>query len=438
MSRLRVAAVVLASLAAPVRGSAAEEPALYVKCGRLFDGASEALRDGVALVVRGGTIAELGPGLPVPAGATVLDLSRLTVVPGFIDAHTHVALHPGDYDGQVLRETPEMRTIHATLSARATLEAGVTTVRDLGNEGAGFADIAVRDAAAKGLIPGPRILAAIQPVTATGGYGLVGYSPYAKLPPIAYEADGPTGVRVQVRRLVREGADVIKVYMESYEKRQTDSDVLSGTRIYTDEELQAIVEEAHGSGVKVAAHTYYDESALRAVAAGVDSIEHGLYVQEATFRRMAEKGIAYVPTLLVYELWRDGKIFTGSSPVTLEKVRRTVDRHADAFRAALRTPVKVVMGSDTFERPGTNTHEIVAMVRTGMTPLEALRSATSRAAELLGLEGRVGVLRQGAAADLVALEGDPLRDIQAVTKPVVVMKAGKVALDRRPTAASRP
>jgi imidazolonepropionase-like amidohydrolase len=409
----------------------AGEPVTYVKCGRLFDGTSGTLREGVGVVVRDGIIADVGPELAVPAGATVLDLGRFTVAPGLIDAHTHVALHPGDYDGQILRETPEMRAIHATISARATLESGITTIRDLGNEGAGFADVAVRDAVAKGLVPGPRILAAIQPVTATGSYGLVGYSPYLKLPPIAYEADGPAGVRVQVRRLVREGADVIKVYMESYEKKQAESDVLSGARTYTDEELRALVDEAHASGVKVAAHTYTDDSARRAVEAGVDSIEHGLYVGESTFRRMAERKVAYVPTLLVYELWRDGRIFAGSSPVTLDKVRRTVDLHAEAFRAALRTPVSVVMGSDTFELPGTNAQEIVAMVRTGMSPVEALRSATSRAAELLGLGGRVGVVRQGAVADLVAFAGDPLTEIETVTRPVLVMKGGKIAVDRR-------
>ena len=230
---------------------------------------------------------------------------------------------------------------------------------------------------------------------------------------------------------MREGADVVKVYMESYEKRQAESDVLSGARTYSDEELRALVDEAHASGVKVAAHTYTDESAQKAVAAGVDSIEHGLYVSEATFRKMAERNVAYVPTLLVYELWRDGKIFAGSSPVTLEKVRKTVDLHAEAFRAALRTPVSVVMGSDTFELPGTNAQEIVAMVRTGMSPVEALRSATSRAAVLLGLEGRVGVVRKGAAADLAAFAGDPLQDITAVTRATLVMKGGNVAVDRR-------
>jgi imidazolonepropionase-like amidohydrolase len=431
MDRFHALVLVASMVATPSAVGAAEESVTYVKCGRLFDGAGDALREGMVVVVRGGTIADVGPGLAIPEGATVVDLGRFTVVPGLIDAHTHIALHPGDYDRQILRETPELRAIHATVSARTTLEAGITTIRDLGNEGAGFADLAVRDAVASGLVPGPRILAAIQPVTATGAYGLVGYSPYLKLPPISYEADGPVAVRRQVRALVREGADVVKVYMESYAKRQAESDVLSGARTYSDEELHALVDEAHASGIKVAAHTYTDESARRAVAAGVDSIEHGLYVSEDTFRRMAERKIAYVPTLLVYELWRDGKIFAGSSPVTLGKVRKTVDLHAESFRAALRTPVSVVMGSDTFELPGTNAQEIVAMVRTGMTPVEALKSSTSRAAELLGLAGRVGVIRKGAAADLVALAGDPLAGIETVTRPVLVMKGGAIAVDRR-------
>jgi imidazolonepropionase-like amidohydrolase len=409
----------------------AEDAATYLKCGRLFDGSSAALADDVGVLVRGGTIVDVGPGLPVPAGATLVDLSRYTVLPGLIDAHSHVVLHPGGYEDQILRETPELRAIHATVSARIVLESGITTVRDLGNEGAGLADVALRDAIAKGIVPGPRILAAIQPVTATGAYGIVGFSPFAKLPRIAYEADGPTDVRRQVRVLVREGADVIKVYMESFEKRQAESDVLSGARTYSDEELHALVEEAHAAGLKVAAHTYSDENGRRAVDAGVDSIEHGLYLTEATFRKMAEKGVAYVPTLLVYELWRDGKIFPGSSAETLRKLKNTVEKHDAAFRAALRTPVKIVMGSDTFELPGTNSQELVAMVRAGMTPLEALRSATSRSADLLGLPGRIGVVRKGAAADFVAISGDPLADIAAVTRPAVVIKDGKLALDKR-------
>jgi imidazolonepropionase-like amidohydrolase len=416
-------------VAALAPAALAQEPPLYLKCGRVFDGRS--FRDGLAVVVRGGTLADVAAGIPAPEGATVLDLTGLTVLPGLIDAHTHIALHPGSYDDQILRETPELRAIHATVSARATLQAGITTIRDLGNEGAGFADVALRDAIARGVVPGPRILAAIQPVSASGSYGLVGFSPYLKLPPIAYEADGPAEVRRRVRDLVHHGADVVKIYMESFEKRAVRSDVLSGARTYSDEELRAVVDEAHAAGLKVAAHTYSDENARRAVEAGVDSIEHGLYLSKATFRGMAERGVAYVPTLLVYELWRDGTIFPTSSAETRAKLGRTVEEHAAAFRRALKTPVRIVMGSDTFEKPGSNAQEIVAMVRNGMSPLEALRSSTSRAAELLGLGGGIGVIEKGGAADLVALAGDPLADIAAVTRPVLVIKDGKIVLDKR-------
>jgi imidazolonepropionase-like amidohydrolase len=422
------AGVALLSLVAGL-AAAAEAPSLHLECGRVFDGTS--VRDGLVVVVRDGKLADVGVGIPPAEGATVVDLTGLTLLPGLIDAHTHIALHPGSYDDQILRETPELRAIHATVGARATLEAGITTIRDLGNEGAGFADVALRDAIAKGVVPGPRILAAIQPVSASGSYGLVGFSPYLKLPPIAYEADGPAEVRRRVRDLVHHGADVLKVYMESYEKRATRSDVLSGARTYSDEELRAAVDEAHAAGLRVAAHTYSDENARRAVEAGVDSIEHGLYLSEATFRRMAERGVAYVPTLLVYELWRDGVIFPASSPETRAKLGRTVEEHTAAFRRALKTPVRVVMGSDTFEKPGSNSQEIAAMVRNGMSPLEALRSSTARAAELLGLGRTVGVIEKGAAADLVAVAGDPLADISAVTRPVVVIKDGRIVLDRR-------
>jgi imidazolonepropionase-like amidohydrolase len=421
-------AAAVGALAAPARG---EEPLSLLRCGRIYDGVSAELGQNVDILVRGGTIAAVGPGLAVPEGATVADLRAFTVVPGLIDAHTHIALHPGGYEEQILHETPELRAIHATVNARATLEAGITTIRDLGNEGAGFADIALRDAIAQGVVPGPRVLAAIQPVSASGSYGLVGFSPYLKLPTIAYEADGPTDVRRRVRELIHQGADVVKVYMESYEKRQAQSDVLSGARVYSDEEMRALVEEAHAAGVKVAAHTYADESARRGVEAGVDSIEHGLYLSEETFRTMARRKVAYVPTLLVYELWRDGKIFPTSSAETRAKLARTVDEHAASFRRALTTPVSIVMGSDTFELPGSNPQEIVVMVRTGMSPVDAMRASTSRAAELLGLGGSLGVIRPSAAADLVALPGDPLADISVVTHPMLVMKGGKIAVDRR-------
>ena len=406
-----------------------QEGYTYLRAGRLFDGRSESLREGVGVVVRGGKIVSVGERLPVPPGAAVIDLGGLTLMPGLVDAHTHVVLHAGDYDAQILRETPEYRAIVATNAARLTLEAGVTTVRDLGNEGAGFADVALRDAVARGVVPGPRILAAIQPVTPTGAYRLVGYSPYVQTPPIAYAADGPAEVRRQVRRLVEQGADVIKLYMESYEKRQLSSELLTGALNYSADELKAAVEEAHKAGVKVAAHTYSDAAARTAVDAGADSIEHGLYLREETFRLMAEKGVYYVPTLLVYELWRDGKIFGGVSPENKVKLTNTVREHTESFKRALAAGVKIAFGTDTFELPGTNAQELELMVRYGMRPAAALRSATSESAALLGLGDVTGAVEPGKAADLIAVEGDPLADVRAVQRVSFVMKEGRVYLN---------
>jgi imidazolonepropionase-like amidohydrolase len=411
--------------------SYAQEDYTYIKVRRLFDGRSDAVRENAAVIIRGGKIERVGANLPAPRGAVVYDLGDVTLMPGLIDAHTHVVLHAGDYDSQILRETPEYRAIVATNAARLTLEAGVTTIRDLGNEGAGFADIALRDAVAKGVVPGPRILAAIQPVTPTGAYRLVGYSPYTQTPPISYAADGPAEVRKQVRRLIEQGADVIKLYMESYEKRQLSADRLTGALNYSPDELKAAVEEAHKAGLKVAAHTYSDEAARMAVEAGADSIEHGLYIREETFRLMARKGVYYVPTLLVYELWRDGKIFGGISPENKVKLTNTVSEHTESYRRALAAGVKIAFGTDTFELPGTNARELELMVRYGMRPADALRSATSVSATLLGLSELTGAVEPGKSADLIAVEGDPLADISAVRRVSFVMKEGKVFVNGR-------
>lgn len=423
--RVALLAAVLFLVTGPVR---AQEATTYLRAARLFDGRSASLLEDAAVVVRGGAIVAAGAGLPVPEGAEVVDLGDRTLMPGLIDAHTHIVLHAGDYDDQILRETPEYRAIYGAVNARLTLEAGVTTIRDLGNEGAGFADIALRDAIADGLVPGPRILAAIQPVTSTGSYRLVGYSPYHAWPALSYPADGPAEVRRQVRRLIEQGADVVKIYLESFEKRQLSADSLTGALNYSQEELNVLVEEAHRAGARVAAHVYSDEGAHMAIEAGVDSIEHGLYLREETFRRMAEHGIYYVPTLLVYEMWRDGEIFGGISEENRVKLTNTVEKHTATFQRALATPVPIVFGTDTFEKPGTNARELELMVRYGMPPLDALRAATSTAAALLGLEREIGTIEPGKRADLIAVEGNPLDDIRTVQHVSFVMKDGDVVV----------
>jgi imidazolonepropionase-like amidohydrolase len=401
---------------------------IYVKAEKMFDGTSQTLRQNVAILVRGKMIVEIGERLKPPPGARVYDLKGMTVMPGMIDAHTHIILHAGDYDQQILRETPEFRAIYAVTSARKTLEAGITTIRDVGNEGAGLADIALRDAIAQGLVPGPRILAAIQPVTARGSYQLVGYNPYAVLPSLSYEADGVAQIRSQVRHLIKLGADVIKAYIESAEKRAPTADSLTGTLIYSPEELKALVEEAHRGGLKVAAHLYSDTAARLAIDAGVNSIEHGLYLRQETFDLMAQKGIYYVPTLMVYELWRDGGVFGPVTPEVKAELDRTIARHTESFQRALKSHVKIVFGTDTFGIPGSNARELVVMVSHGMKPVDALRAATSVSAELLGINDRVGTLEPGKRADIIAVSGDPTTDINAVEHVGFVMKEGKVYL----------
>lgn len=430
MLGLILSAFVALAAAAPAEAAPPDTPDTYVKAGRFFDGKGP-LRVNVVLVIHDGKIARTGADIAIPPDAPVIDLSDRTVLPGLIDAHTHLALHAGDYDGQILRETPEFRALWASVNARKTLESGVTTVRDLGNEGSGFADIALRDAIAQGLIPGPRIVAAIRPITSTGAYGLVGYSPYLETPPLSSSADGVGEARKEVRRLLSQGADVIKIYMESYEKKQLRDDQLTGAMNYSREELAAIVEEAHRAHVKVAAHTYSDEAARLAIDVGVDSIEHGLYLKEDTFRLMAQHGIVYVPTLLVYEMWRDGEIFAPVSDAKRLQLANTVREHTLSFQRALKTPVRIAFGSDTFEKPGSNPRELELMVKYGMSPLDALRAGTATPADLLGLSDVVGTLEPSKSADLIAVEGDPTLDMAALRRIVLVMKAGAVYV-RRP------
>jgi imidazolonepropionase-like amidohydrolase len=404
----------------------AQAPTTYVRAEKMFDGKSQALRQNVLILVRGTKIVEVGEGLKPPPGANVIDLKGMTVMPGLIDAHTHIALHPGDPEQETLRETPEFRAIYSTLSARKTLEAGITTIRDVGNEGAALVDVALRDAIAQGLVPGPRILTSIQPVAATGSYQLIGYNPYITLPSSSYEADGESEIRKQVRHLVKLGADLIKVYIESAEKKQTSTDSLTGTLTYSPEELEAVVDEARRAGLKVAAHVYCDSAARLAIDAGVNSIEHGLYISQGTFDLMAEKGVYYVPTLMVYELWRDGIVFGQVTPEVKAKLDRTIVRHTETFKRALKSRVKIVFGTDTFSLPGTNAKELEVMVSHGMNPVDALRSATSVSAELLGIQGITGTLEPGKLADVVAVSGDPTTDISAVEHVTFVMKEGKI------------
>jgi imidazolonepropionase-like amidohydrolase len=411
--------------------STAHAQTTYIKAARMFDGRSERVVPNAVIVVEGSKIKAIGAGIAIPAGANVIDLGDRTALPGLIDAHTHIVLHQGNYEEQVLRESPEFRAITATVMARTTLEAGFTTIRDLGNEGAGVADLAVRDAIAQGWVPGPRILASIEPLVTTGAYRIGRLSPNTTPPSIATEANGPFPLRAAVRDLVTRGADLIKVYLDSGRKR-TSSD-LRAAPTYSQPEVNAIVEEAHAAGLKVAGHALTDAAAKMGVIAGVDSIEHGIDVSEETFRAMAEKGIYWVPTLVVYEMWAEDPelIGEGATP-TKARLEKTVAQHSESFKRALKTPVKIALGTDTFAKPGTNAQELASMVRLGMTPLDALRSATSGAATLLGVDGITGTLEPGKSADIIAVAGNPLNDVMTLQHVSFVMKDGKVYLGLRP------
>ncbi len=395
---------------------------------RVWTGEGEAHK-GWAVLVADGRIQAAGPAaqLSVPADAERIALPGKTLIPGLIDLHSHVLLHPYNetsWDDQVMKESVEYRTILATRHAAATLQAGFTTLRDLGSEGALYADVAVKKAIEDGVIPGPRLYVATLALAASHSYGPAARSfrPDMELPQGAQEVTGVDAVIKAVREQSSHGADWIKVYADY----RTGPDG-SSNATFTQEELNALVQAAHTSGRRVAAHAGTDEGMRRATLAGVDTIEHGSGGTEATFRLMAERKVAFLPTLTASEAMSEyfQKHVRGAAPTP------AMQAAARAFQLARRAGVVIGNGSDVgVFAHGTNARELEWLVRLGMTPVEALRAATTVAAAILGKDGELGAIRPGMPADLVALEGDPTADIAAVRRPVLVMKGG--VLYRRP------
>jgi len=377
--------------------------------------------EGHAVLVRDGRIEAVGPeeelrGLSYEWRR---DLDGHYLVPGLIDLHTHLLLHPYDetpWNDQVLKESLELRTIRGVVAARETLLSGFTTIRDLGTEGAAFADVALRDAIEQGLIEGPRVLASTRAIVATGCYGPSGFDPRWEVPKGAEEADGVDGVRVAVRHQIAAGADWIKVYAD-YRRRPGDP----STPTFSLEELRAIVDEATSAGLPVAAHASTDEAIRRAVEAGALTIEHGTDVSLATLRLMKERGVALVPTLAASEAIARYAGWDGSDP---EPDR--VARSRAMFGRALESGVTIGCGGDTgVFAHGDNARELELMVAYGMSPADALRSATVVAARILR-RSDLGRIAPGAAADLVAFDADPLADVSPLRRPVLVLRAGRV------------
>jgi len=428
--RLMVIFCLATALPAQKKSSA---PALFpftvIRAGTLIDGKSDAPRRDQVIVIRGNRIDGVSDAAAakIPAGATVIDLSHSTVLPGLIDSHTHIFLQgedpaQGGYDINILKYPLAFRAARATVSVRRALEQGFTTLRDVETEGAGYGDVGIKMAIEEGYIPGPRLFVSTRAISSTGGYMLEDYAPELDMPKGAQLIDGPVEARKAAREQLDHGADWIKVYMTHRSWVGKDGELVSQPTL-TVEELHAIVDETHSWGKKVACHAYGGIGLHRALDGGCDSIEHGLDLDDAAIAQMLRQGTWLCPTLSAYyHDWAPADTPQG------QRDRKRVAAHEISFPKALHAGVKIVFGTDmggiSWDEP--IAQEFPRMVELGMSPMEAIKSATSRPAEMLDMQGQIGVIAPGAYADIVAVTGDPLRDIKVLQSVQFVMKDGKV------------
>ena len=419
--------LVLLSCAPLAAQSTQSQPAprahvIVLHAARLLDVESGRIIAPGEILVSGDAIAEVGASVTRPSGAEIINLGDTTLLPGLIDAHVHLFLHPGAEDLQTVQESVPQRTIIATLAARDDLMAGFTAERDMGTEGAGPADTAVRNAINQGQIPGPRLRISGNAVNILGGHeDAIGYNPEQHVLPNATYANNAVELVNVIREQFKEGADFIKIY-------ETGADRVVNGRLstpfqYTEEELAAAVQEAARTGNRVAVHATGEPGTLFAARAGVESIDHAYQLSDETMRILREKQIFAVPTFTISEYFADH----AATPEAAARERQLVDLHAREFKKQLAAGVPIAMGSDVGPFPhGTQAREFVLMVKFGMSPLAAIQAGTVNAAKLLGWQDKIGVLKPGFAADIVAVPGNPLDDITALQNVSFVMKNGVI------------
>ena len=414
------------AMAAPIAGAADLPAATYVHAGKLLDVRSGKMLSDQLIVIRGDRIERVvaNGGVQIPPGAATVDLTHATVLPGLIDCHTHIMLTDTDnshYDDILLKQSWQYRTILATLNVKRDLEAGFTSMRDVETEGAMYSDVDVRNAINQGLIPGPRLKVATRGISTTGGYGLEGYSPEVTVPVGVETIDSPSEARKAVREQFNYGADLIKIYGTDRYSFLPDGKEVS-VADFSLEEVQAIVDEAHLKGLKVACHAYDGPGLHYCIDAGVASIEHGIQLDDEAIRKMVAKGIYLVPTLYVYCC----ALEKGDLAMSGGKTSRLAI-HEVSFKKALAAGVKIAFGTDAGSFPhGTQAIEFEWMTRYGMSPLQAIQAATISAADLMGWGDQVGAIEPGKFADVIAVDENPLDDIKLLEHVRFVMKGGNV------------
>jgi imidazolonepropionase-like amidohydrolase len=402
---------------------------IVLRAHRLIDGNSNDIRRDPEIVIVADRITDVYTqgSRATPSGAQIIDLGSATILPGLIDTHTHIFLQgedpaAGGYDVQLLKFPASYRVARALVAARRALEQGFTTIRDMETEGAGYGDVGIKRAVNEGIVPGPRMFVSTISISSTGGYSLDNYAPEITVPKGSQLIDGPVEARKAAREQLDKGADWIKVYMTHRSWLDEEGNLVSQPTL-TVEELKAVVDEAHGWRKKVACHAYNGPGLQRALDGGCDTIEHGLELTDAQVAQMLKQGTWLVPTLSVY--------YYDWSPADTEAGRRDRKRaavHEISFRKALRAGVKIAFGTDVGGFPWTESiaQEFGREVEFGMTPMQAIQTATIRAAELLGKRGQLGVVAAGAYADLIAVSGNPLEDVGMLKTVEFVMKDGLV------------